>query len=77
MNDGKIRKGVSKYIRQRLDELIDKDTDRKLQDLAYIFSGTKDYAEEFRQLFVQPLLDSGLTLDEALAMLVEGVLLPN
>jgi hypothetical protein len=77
MKDRKIRKGVSKYIREHVDELIDNNADLKLQELAYIFSGTKDYVKEFYQLYVQPLLDSGLTLDEALAMLVEGVLLPN
>ena len=84
MKDSKIRtknsaqiKVVSKDIRERLDELIDNDMDLKLQTLDYIFSGTKDYAEEFHQLYVQPLLESGLTLEDSLAMLVEGVLRPN
>lgn len=84
MKDRKIRmkncaqiKVVSKDIRERLDELIDNDMDLKLQTLDYIFSGTKDYAEEFHQLYVQPLLESGLTLEDSLAMLVEGVLRPN
>jgi len=67
----------SKFKAERLDEFIDNDTDLKLQKLAHMFSGTKDYEEEFHQLYVQPLLDSGLTLDDSLAMLVEGVLLPN
>lgn len=70
-------KVVSKDIRERLDELIDNDMDLKLQTLDYVFSGTKDYAEEFHQLYVQPLLESGLTLEDSLAMLVEGVLRPN
>jgi hypothetical protein len=84
MKDRKIRmknsaqiKVVSKDIRERLDELIDNDMDLKLQTLDYIFSGTKDYAEEFHQLYVQPLLESGLTLEDSLVMLVEGVLRPN
>jgi hypothetical protein len=84
MKDRKIRmknsaqiKVVSKDIRERLDELIDNDMDLKLQTLDCIFSGTKDYAEEFHQLYVQPLLESGLTLEDSLAMLVEGVLRPN
>jgi hypothetical protein len=84
MKDRKIRmknsaqiKVVSEDIRERLDELIDNDMDLKLQTLDYIFSGTKDYAEEFHQLYVQPLLESGLTLEDSLAMLVEGVLRPN
>jgi hypothetical protein len=84
MKDRKIRmkniaqiKVVPKDIRERLDELIDNDTDLKLQTLDYLFAGTKDYAEEFHQLYVQPLLESGLTLEDSLAMLVEGVLRPN
>ena len=84
MKDRKIRmknsaqiKVVSKDIRERLNELIDNDMDLKLQTLDYIFSGTEDYAEEFHQLYVQPLLESGLTLEDSLAMLVEGVLRPN
>ena len=83
MKDRKIRmnsrmqtKGVSKEIRECL-ELIDKDMDRKLQTLASIFSGTKDYAEEFHLLYVQPLLDAGLNLEDSLEMLVEGVIYPN
>jgi hypothetical protein len=75
-NSGQI-KAVSKYIREHLDELIDNDTDLKLQTLDLIFSGSKDFAEEFYQLYVEPLLKSGLTLDDSLAMLVEGVLRPN
>jgi hypothetical protein len=84
MKDRKIRiknsaqiKVVSKDIRERLDELIDNDVDLKLQTLDYIFSGTKDYTEEFLELYVQPLLESGLTLEDSLAMLVGGVLRPN
>jgi hypothetical protein len=84
MKDRKIRtknsaqiKVVSKDFRERLDELIDNDVDLKLQTLDYIFSGTKDYTEEFLELYVQPLLESGLTLEDSLAMLVGGVLRPN
>jgi hypothetical protein len=83
MKDRKIRirssadtKGLSKNIDERLD-LIDKDMDLKLQTLGCIFSGTKDYPEEFHQLYVQPLLNAGLTLEDSLEMLVDGVLLPN
>ena len=77
MKNRKTRKAVSKYIREHLDELIDNDTNLKLQTLDLIFSGSKDYAEEFHQLYVEPLLESGLTLEHSLAMLVEGVVRPN
>lgn len=68
--------GQGEFIRERLDR-IDKDLNLKLGTLDYIFSGTKDYAEEFHRFYVQPLLESGLTLEDSLAMLVEGVLRPN
>jgi len=77
MKNRKTRKAVSKYIREHLDELIDNDTNLKLQTLDLIFSGSKDYAEEFHELYVEPLLESGLTLEHSLAMLVEGVVRPN
>ena len=67
---------MSKDIRERL-ELIDKGMNLKLQTLDYFFCGTKDCAEKFHQLYVQPLLESGLTLEDSLAMSVEGVLRPN
>jgi len=82
MKDRKIRMKNSaenkapKNIRERL-ELIDQDMHLKLQTLANIFSGTQDYAEEFHLLYVQPLLESGLTLEDSLEMLVEGVIRPN
>jgi hypothetical protein len=83
MKDRKIRmkhsaeiKVLSKDIRERL-ELSDPDMDLKLQTIDSIFSGTKDNPEEFHQLYLQPLLDAGLTLEESVATLVEGVLRPN
>jgi hypothetical protein len=75
-NNGTEIKVVSKEIRERL-ELVEKDMDLKLQTLANIFSLTKDYPEEFHQLYVQPLLESGLNLEDSLEMLVEGVIRPN
>jgi hypothetical protein len=83
MKDRKIRmkskretEVLTKDIRERLD-LIDKDLDLKLQTLDYIFAGTKDYPEEFHQLYVQPLLEAGLTLEDSFSLLVDGVLRPN
>ena len=76
MNRSTDTKVVSKDIRDRL-ELIHKDMDLKLQSLANVFSMTKDYPEEFHQLYVQPLLESGLNLEDSLEVLVEGVIRPN
>jgi len=67
---------MTEDIRRRLD-LIDKDLNMKLETLDYILTGSKDYPEEFHQLYVQPLLESGLSLEDSFALLVDGVLLPN
>jgi len=67
---------MTEDIRRRLD-LIDKDLNMKLETLDYILTGSKDYPEEFHQLYVQPLLESGLSLEVSFALLVDGVLLPN
>jgi hypothetical protein len=83
MKDRKIRmktkdetKVMTEDIRRRLD-LIDKDLNMKLETLDYIFTGSKDYPEEFHQLYIQPLMESGLTLEETFSLLVDGVLRPN
>jgi hypothetical protein len=83
MKDRKIRMKtkdetnvMTEDIRRRLD-LIDKDLNMKLETLDYIFTGSKDYPEEFHQLYIQPLLESGLSLEDSFSLLVDGVLRPN
>ena len=83
MKDRKIRiktkdetNVMTEGIRRRLD-LIDKDLNMKLQTLDYILTGSKDYPEEFHQLYLQPLLESGLSLEDSFSLLVDGVLCPN
>jgi hypothetical protein len=67
---------MTEDVRRRLD-LIDKDLNVKLETLDYLFTGSKDYPEEFHQLYVQPLMDSGLSLEDSFSLLVDGVLRPN
>jgi hypothetical protein len=83
MKDRKIRMKtkdetnvMTEDIRRRL-ELIDKDLNMKLETLDYILTGSKDYPEEFHQLYLQPLLESGLSLEDSFSLLVDGVLRPN
>jgi hypothetical protein len=83
MKDRKIRlktkdetNVMTEDIRRRLD-LIDKDLNMKLETLDYILTGSKDYPEEFHQLYIQPLMDSGLSLEDTFSLLVDGVLRPN
>ena len=83
MKDRKIRiktkdetNVMTEDIRRRLD-LIDKDLNMKLETLDYILTGSKDYPEEFHQLYLLPLLESGLSLEDSFSLLVDGVLRPN
>jgi hypothetical protein len=83
MKDRKIRlktkdetNVMTQDIHRRLD-LIDKDLNMKLETLDYILTGSKDYPEEFHQLYIQPLMESGLTLEETFSLIVDGVLRPN
>jgi hypothetical protein len=83
MKDRKIRMKtkdetnvMTEDIRRRLD-LIDKDLNMKLETLDYILTGSKDSPEGFHQLYIQPLMESGLTLEETFSLLVDGVLRPN
>jgi hypothetical protein len=65
-------KALAKELRERFD-LIYKEMDYKLETLYSFFGGT----EEFHQLYVQPLLESGLTLQESYALLADGIVLPH
>jgi len=67
---------MSRKIRERLD-LIDKEMGAKLQSLDSLFAGTEECPEQFHRLYIQPLLESGLTLQDSFALLVKGVLRPN
>jgi hypothetical protein len=77
MKHRKNRKGVFKYIPERLGKLIDIRVIVKPRTLDCILSETKDYPEEFHPFYVHLLLESGLTLEESLELLAEGALHPN
>jgi hypothetical protein len=49
----------------------------KLEALDCLFTEAEDQPESFHRLWVQPLVASGLTLESALALLIEGRFLPN
>jgi|HubBroStandDraft_6_1064221.scaffolds.fasta_scaffold259268_3 hypothetical protein len=72
MKHRKIREGVSKYVPERLDKLIDIREIVKPRTLDCILSASKDYAEEFHPFYVHLLLESGLTLEESLELLAKA-----
>jgi hypothetical protein len=83
MKDRKIRmrssaeiKSMSNDVRKQIDR-IDEDLGPRLQTLDNIFAETKNHPEEFHQLYVLPLLEAGLTLEDSFSLLVDGILRPN
>jgi hypothetical protein len=49
----------------------------KLEALDHLFTEAEEHPDSFHRLWVQPLVASGLTLESALALLIEGRFLPN
>lgn len=58
-------------------DLMEREMLPKLQTLDGIFAENKDHPEEFHQLYLKPLLESGVSLEDSFTLLVEGVLRPN
>jgi hypothetical protein len=65
-------KALSEELREQFD-LIYKEIDRQPGTLDSLFSETDD----FHRLYVQPLLEAGITLQESFALLADGILRPN
>jgi hypothetical protein len=74
-NDAETAK-LSKDIREKLDR-IDQEMGLKLETLDYILADSKEYPKQFHESYVQPLMDSGLSLEDSFALLVDGILRPN
>jgi hypothetical protein len=60
----------------RLD-ITDDDVASKLQAVDLFFAQSKENPDEFHKLNLGPLLDSGISLEDSLALLIDGILRPN
>ena len=49
----------------------------QMDQMSSVFVNAKEQTDVFQQLYVQPLLDEGLTVETALDLLVEGIARPN
>jgi hypothetical protein len=49
----------------------------KLEALDHLFSETEYQPEKFRRMWVQPLVNAGLSVDSALSLAVESYFRPN
>lgn len=63
-------------FRERLDR---EDLERrwKLEALDHLFTETENQPEKFHRLWIQPLLTAGVSLESALALVVEAHFRPN
>lgn len=49
----------------------------RLEALDCFFTEVENHPDNFHRLWVQPLIAAGLTIESALALLIEGRFLPN
>jgi len=49
----------------------------KLEALDHLFTEFEDHPDRFHILWIKPLIAAGLSLESALALLIEGRFLPN
>jgi hypothetical protein len=63
-------------FRERLNR---EDLERRwqLEALDHLFTEVEDHPDSFHRLWIQPLVAAGLTIESALALLIEGRFLPN
>ena len=67
------------FVEEFRERLTREDLERRwqLEALDHLFSETGDKPGKFRQLWLQPLLNAGVPLEAALALVVESRFRPN
>lgn len=67
------------FVEEFRERLNREDLERswKLEALDHLFTEVGDRPESFHRLWIQTLLAAGLSLESALALLIEGRFLPN
>jgi hypothetical protein len=61
------------------ERLTREDLERRwqLEALDHLFTESEDHPDRFHILWIKPLMAAGLSLESALALLIEGRFLPN
>ncbi|HZV87009.1 MAG TPA: hypothetical protein VFF95_05640 [Candidatus Binatus sp.] len=79
MSNKTNNKGSKTRVEEFRERLNREDLERRwqLEALDHLFTEVEDHPESFHRLWVQPLVASGLTLESALALLVESHFRPN
>ncbi|MHB8503761.1 MAG: hypothetical protein ACYDCG_08585 [Candidatus Acidiferrales bacterium] len=79
MNHKTSKKESKTFVEEFRERLNREDLERrwKLEALDCLFTEVEDHPESFHRLWIHPLVAAGLTLESALALLIEGRFLPN
>jgi hypothetical protein len=74
-NDG----GPSTFVEEFRERLNREDLERRwhLEALDHIFNEVEDHPDSFHRQWIQPLVKSGLSVESALALLIESHFRPN
>jgi len=79
MSEKTSKKQTKTRVEEFRERLNREDLERRLQleALDHLFTEVEDHPDSFHRLWIQPLVAAGLTLESALALLIEGHFLPN
>ena len=79
MSDKASKKEPKTRVEEFRERLNREDLERRwqLEALDHLFTEVEDHPESFHRLWIQPLVAAGLTLESAMALLIEGRFLPN
>jgi hypothetical protein len=79
MSNKTSKKQTNTRVEEFRERLNREDLERRwqLEALDHLFTEAEDHPDSFHRLWIQPLVAAGLTLESALALLIEGRFLPN
>jgi len=74
-----IAKKPKTFVEEFRERLTREDLERswQLEALDHLFSEAEDQPEQFRRLWLQPLISAGLSVESAITLVVESRFRPN
>jgi hypothetical protein len=71
--------GPNAFVEEFRERLNREDLERRwqLEALDHLFTEVEEHPDSFHRLWVQPLVNSGLSVESALALLIESHFRPN
>jgi hypothetical protein len=71
--------GPSTFVEEFRERLNREDLERRwqLEALDHLFTEVEEHPDSFHRLWIQPLVKSGLSVESALALLIESHFRPN